>query len=171
VLLARGSSEDGTRIVRERPLAYNLRQPDSMREVQPAAGEWLRLEREGLDSFVIKPLRLPAYRGDVGGILPVVAARELEALREQFPNLEPVEEGKARINTVAAYSMVFRTSRRPRGYGRLVLLPRPVPGARDGVRLLLLANPDAGADKASDVGTHGELKIPYRSFRFGTEGP
>ena len=52
-----------------------------------------------------------------------------------------------------------------------MLLPQPVPGARDGVKLLLLANPDAGADKAGDVGTRGLLKTPYRSFRFGTETP
>ena len=72
---------------------------------------------------------------------------------------------------MAGYSLVFRASRKPRLYGRLVLLPEPVPGARTGVKLLLLANPAAGADTARDVGTHGQLKTPYRSFRFGTEGP
>ena len=142
--LARGTSEDGTRVVREEPLAFNLRHPDSMREVEAPAGEWLRLKREGLDMFIVQPLQLPEYEGDVGGILPVQAAREMEGLREQFPTLEPVEEGKARVNQVAGYSMVFRISRRPRLYGRLVLLPQPVPGASDGVKLLLIANPDAG---------------------------
>ena len=171
VLLARGSSEGGARVVLEGSVPWNLRHPESMRVVEPGAGELLRLERKGLDSFVVEPLELPAYEGDVGGILPVVAARELEALRERFPNLEPVEEGKARINKVAGYSLAFRASRQPRLYGRLLLLPQPVPGARDGVKLLLLANPDAGADKARDVGTRGLLKTPYRSFRFGTEGP
>ena len=52
-----------------------------------------------------------------------------------------------------------------------MLLPQPVPGARDGVKLVMLATPTGGADKARDVGTRGELKTPYRSFRFGTEGP
>jgi hypothetical protein len=170
-LLALGTRADGTRVVREAPLAFNLRYPDSMIERPPGEGEWLRLEREGLDSFVVMPLRLPAYKGDVGGVLPVVAARELAALRERFPELEPVEEGKARINQVAGYSLVFRISRRPREYGRLVLLPQPLPGARDGVKLLLIANPDAGVGKARDVGAEGDLKTPYRSFRFGTEGP
>jgi hypothetical protein len=171
VLLARGSSEDGVRIVREGSVAFNLRHPESMRAIEPVDGELLHLERKDLDSFVVEPLELPAYRGDVGGVLPVVAARELAALRTRFPGLEPVEEGKARINKVAGYSLVFRASRQPRLYGRLVLLPEPVPGARTGVKLLLLANPDAGADKARDVGTRGLLKTPYRSFRFGTEGP
>jgi hypothetical protein len=101
----------------------------------------------------------------------VIAARELDALRKRFPDLEPVEEGKTRINRVAGYALVFRASRKPRLYGRLVLLPEPLPGARDGVKLLLLATPDGGADKAQDVGAVGQLKTPYRSFRFGTEGP
>ena len=123
VLLARGTTEDGVRIVREGPVAFNLRHPASMKAIEPVNDERLHLERKGLDSFVVEPLALPAYEGDVGGILPVVAARELEALRRRFPDLEPVEEGKARINKVAGYSMVFRASRQPRLYGRLVLLP------------------------------------------------
>jgi hypothetical protein len=165
------SAADGTRIVRQRPIAFNLRVAPGMRQLAPAAGEWLHLERKGQDSMVIEPLRLPAYKGDAGGVLPVEASRELEALKRRFPDLEPVEEGKARINQVAGYTLVFRVSRKPRMYGRLTLLPQPVPGARDGVKLLLLATPAGGVGKASDVGTSGLLKTPYRSFRFGTEGP
>ncbi len=146
-----------------------------MHELPPRAGELLRLERRSggrlLDSFVVEPLRLPAYTGDVGGVLPIVADRELAALRRRFPGLEPVQEGKARINKVAGYTMAFRASRRPRLYGRVVLLPQPVPGARDGVRLLLLATPEAGAGNARDVGVRGLVKLPYRTFRFGTEAP
>ena len=149
IALTGEESTDGKRLVRERPLAFNLRVPPGMQEITPAAGEWAHLERKGKDSFVVEPLRLPAYKGDVGGILPVVATRELDALKKRFPALEPVEEGKGRINQAAAYSVVFRVSRKPRLYGRLVLLPQPVPGARDGVKLLLLANPKAGAGKAS----------------------
>ena len=171
VAVLRPSEEGGARIVRERPVAFNLRPAAGMKEITPAPGELLHLERKGLDSFVVEPLTLPAYKGDVGGVLPIVAAKELDALERRFPALEPVEEGKARINTVAGYSLVFRASRKPRLYGRLVLLPEPTPGAREGVKLLLLANPDAGAGKAADVGVSGQLKTPYRSFRFGTEWP
>ena len=173
VALTRGASEDGTRVVRQR---RRLRlQPAHTRTsssaLDPAAGELLHLERPGLDSFVVEPLELPAYKGDVGGILPIVAARELDALKQRFPELEPVEEGKTRINQAAGYTLAFRVSRSPRQYGRLTLLPQPVPGARTGVKLLMLATPKAGAGKARDVGTSGRLKTPYRSFRFGTEGP
>jgi hypothetical protein len=169
--LTEETTAEGKVIVHKGQIPFNLRVPPGMSQVTPGAGAWLKLERPGKDSFEVEPLRLPAYEGDVGGVLPVVASRELDALKRRFPALEPVEEGKARINTVAGYSLVFRASRKPRDYGRLVLLPQPVPGARDGVKLLLLANPDAGADKAADVGVHGQLKTPYRSFRFGTEAP
>ncbi|WP_028067226.1 hypothetical protein [Solirubrobacter soli] len=170
-LLGGGSSADGRVITHRGPVTFNLRIPPGMTQLEPAAGEWVHLERKGQDSIVVSPLSLPEYKGDVGGILPVVASRELDALKKRFPDLEPVEEGKARINKAAGYSLSFRVSRSPRQYGRLVLLPQPVPGARDGVKLLLLATPAGGAGKATDVGTRGQLKTPYRSFRFGTEAP
>jgi hypothetical protein len=170
-LLGGGSNADGRVITHRGPVTFNLRIPPGMSRLEPAAGEWVHLERKGQDSLVVSPLNLPAYKGDVGGTLPVVAARELDALKRRFPALEPVEEGKARINKAAGYSLSFRVSRSPRQYGRLVLLPQPVPGARDGVKLLLLATPEGGAGKATDVGTRGQLKTPYRSFRFGTETP
>jgi hypothetical protein len=170
-LLGDGSSADGRVITHRGPVTFNLRVPPGMQQRSPAAGELVHLERKGQDSMVVSPLTLPAYKGDVGGILPIVAARELDALKQRYPDLEPVEEGKARINKAAGYSLSFRVSRSPREYGRLVLLPEPVPGARQGVKLLLVANPAGGAGKATDVGTRGQLKTPYRSFRFGTEAP
>src|SRR4051794_7388300 len=171
VLLARGATEDGVRTVVKTPLAFNLRYPGSMHKLAPRSGEYLHLQRKGLDEFIVEPLKLPPYTGDAGGALPVQASKEIAALKRRFPELEPVEEGKTRVNRVAGYSLVFRASRSPRLYGRLVLLPQPVAGSRDGVKLLMLATPDGGADKARDVGTRGELQTPYRSFRFGTEGP
>jgi hypothetical protein len=170
VLLAKGETESGTREVVREPIAFNLRYPDSMQRVKDSA-TLFHLKREGLDEFTVEPLELPAYQGDVGGVLPAQASREVAALEQRFPQLELVEEGKVRINRAAGYSMAFRASRSPRLYGRLVLLPEPVPGARTGVKLLLLATPKGGAGKARDVGTNGQLKTPYRSFRFGLEGP
>jgi hypothetical protein len=173
VALTREASTDGTRtVVNADGFDFNLRYQDQFQRLRPPGpGELFKIERPGLDSFTVQPLNLPAYRGDVNGILPVVAARELDALKRRFPGMEPVEEGKTRINQVAGYTLAFRVSRRPRTYGRLTLLPEPVPGARRGVKLLMLATPKAGAGKARDVGTSGRLKTPYRSFRFGTESP
>jgi hypothetical protein len=156
----------GIGIKRTKPIAYTLHYPSSMHEVKPAEGELLHLRRKGKDDFILERLQLPPYEGDVGGALPVIAARELTTLRERFPDLEPVEETKTRVNRVVGYTLSFRASRKPRLYGRLVLLPEPVPGTRDGVKMLLLATPSGGAAKAEDVGSSGRLKTPYRSFRF-----
>jgi hypothetical protein len=169
VPLASGSGDEGTRTIVREPIAFNLRYPDTMERVEDDA--LLHLRRPGKDEFRVEPLSLPAYRGDAAGILPVQVSRELDALRRRFPALEPVEEGKVRVNEVAGYSLVFRVSRSPRRYGRLVLLPEPVPGTRRGVKLLMVATPEGGADTARAVGANGQLKTPYRSFRFGTEAP
>jgi hypothetical protein len=171
--LLRGSTPPGIPIVHRGAVAFNLRYTGPLKQVTPAPGELLRLEwRSGgslLASFVVERLRLPAYRGDVGGVFPILASRDQEALRGRFPAIEPVEEGKARVNQVTAYSATFRASRKPRLYGRVVLLASPVPGGRDGFRIVMLATPAGGADKPGDVAARGILKTPYRSFRFGTE--
>jgi hypothetical protein len=176
VLALRKSEQvDGVHVVHRGTLAFNLRHPAGLHAVAPAAGQLLNLERRSggvvVTSFVVEPLRLPAYRGAASGILPVLADHELDALRRRFPNIEPVEEGKARINKVAGYSVIFRATRKPRLYGRVVLLPESQPGARDGVRIVMLATPAGGADLASQVGTREPLKTTFHSFRFGTEGP
>jgi hypothetical protein len=174
-LLLRSSGQPGTQVVHRGNVAFNLRYTGPLKQVDPGPGELLHLEwrQRGrlLASFVVEPLRLPAFEGDVGGVFPLVASRDQDALRGRFPALEPVEEGKARVNKVPAYSATFRASRKPRLYGRVVLLAAPEPGARGGFRIVMLATPEGGADKAGDVAARGILKTPYRTFRFGTEGP
>jgi hypothetical protein len=175
LLLLRGSTQPGTHVVHPGQPAFNLRYTEPLKRVKAGPGELLRLEwRSGgvlRASFVVEPLKLPPFTGDVGGVFPVVASRDLDALTARFPAIEPVEEGKARVNKVPAYSMTFRASRKPRMYGRVVLLAEPVSGSRDGFRIVMLATPKGGADKAGDVAARGVLKTPYRTFRFGTEGP
>ena len=175
LLLLKGSRQPGTHVVHQGRPAFNLRFTEPLKRVKTGPGELLHLEwREHgalRASFVVEPLKLPAFAGDVGGVFPVVASRELDALKARFPGLEPVEEGKARVNKVPAYSTTFRASRKPRMYGRVVLLAEPVSGSRDGFRIVMLATPQGGADKAGDVAARGVLKTAYRTFRFGTEGP
>jgi hypothetical protein len=175
LLLLRGSSQPGTHVVHDGQPAFNLRYTAPLKRVKTGPGELLHLEwRENgvlRASFVVEPLKLPPFQGDVGGVFPVVASRDLDALKSRFPGLEPVEEGKARVNKVPAYSMTFRASRKPRLYGRVVVLAEPVSGSRDGFRLVMLATPKGGADKAGDVAARCVLKSAYRTFRFGTEGP
>jgi hypothetical protein len=169
-LAIKSAQPPGIGVVRTHPIAFTLHYPASMHELPPARGELLHLQRKGRDDFIVEQLKLPPYQGDVGGALPVIAARELNALRKRYPELQPVEETKTRVNRVVGYTLSFQASQRPRLYGRLVLLPEPVPGTRDGVKMLLLATPSGGAAKAEDVGAAGRLKTPYRSFRFGIDG-
>jgi hypothetical protein len=96
----------------------------------------------------------------------------LAELRAAYPGLRLVEEGKARVNLVAGYSILFRVGRgRDRMFGREVLLPEPKPGARSGVRMALRTWKGSGVPEARQLGAHGALKTPYRSFRYGTEAP
>jgi hypothetical protein len=156
---------------------FNLRYADAFRRLTPQRGELLHIRRTGprgrvLDSFSVARLELPPYRGDVGGLLPVYAERVLGELRAAYPGLRLIEEGKARINLVAGYSVLFRVGRgRDRMFGREVLLPDPTPGARGGVRMALRTWKGSGVATARDLGARGALKTPYRSFRYGMDAP
>ena len=167
--------DDGIDVVRRAgPVTFNLRYTEPLRPVAPQGDEVLRLEvRRGdlfVQSFAVEPLRLAPYRGDVGGVLPVVAAREIEALRARYDEFELVSDGKTRVNEVPGYNVLFRARLGERRlWGRQVLLPGREPGSTDGVRLLLLATPAAGVSNANEVGVRGVIKRPYRTFRFGTE--
>ena len=96
----------------------------------------------------------------------------LAELRAAYPGLVLIEEGKARVNLVAGYSILFRAGAGPtRMFGREVLLPTPEPGSRTGVRMALRTWRGSGIAQPTDLGARGALKTPYRSFRYGTEGP
>ena len=167
------SRPNGVHVVAHRPVTWNLYHPRALRQTRAPAGELLHLEHRGargrlISLFVVEPLRLPAYRGNVGGLLPVVADKELAALRARIPGVVALEEGKARDNTATGYQILFRVSRRPKVWGRLVMLVKPGKRSRAGVRLLLLGTPRGGNTKYTDVGNAGELRDPYRTFMFGT---
>jgi hypothetical protein len=177
VFLWLGSREDTTEIVRrDGPVQFNLRYTSGLERVSPQGGEYVHLEaRRGdlfIQSFVVSPLELPPYRGEASGVLPLLAPAEIAALRGRFSRFELVQDGKTRVNEAPGYSILFKARLgRRRLYGRSVMLPEPGPGARDGVRLLLLATPAGGVSRATDVGVRGVVKRPYRTFRFGTERP
>jgi hypothetical protein len=168
------AAPSGVHVVGHQPVTWNLSHPHVLRQTHTPAGELLHLEHRGahgrlISLFVVEPLRLPAYRGNVGGVLPIVAERELAALRTRIPGMVALEEGKARDNLAAGYQLVFRVSRRPIVWGRLVLLVKPGKRSRAGVRLLMLGTPRGGNTTYTDVGNEGELRDPYRTFMFGTE--
>jgi hypothetical protein len=189
--LLAGGSDGETQYVHRTPVVFNFHYPAPMHRVAARPPEIIRVERRRgslfLDSFAVEPLSLPPFRGDVSGELPVYAEREIEALRKRFPqDFELTREGKARVNAVPGYDVQFRARLGERRlFGRIVLLPEPAAGedladptgelenarSRRGVRLVMLATPASGAVRPRDVGARGNLKTPFRSFRFGTEGP
>ncbi len=133
-------------------------------------------ERRGelfIQSFAVRSVDLPAHRpGTVGGILPIVGDGEIDALARRFEEFELIAEGKARINDVPGYQVVFRARLGERRlYGRVIVLAKPVPGSREAVALELIGTPVSGAANARDVGNNRVLKLPLRSFRFGVERP
>jgi hypothetical protein len=155
---------------------FNLRYGDAFQRLAPQPGELLHIRRMGggrvLDSFSVRRLELPPYRGDVGGLLGVYAEQVLGELRRAYPGMRLVEEGKARVNLVAGYSILFRVGAgRKRMFGREILLPEPAPGTRRGVRMSLRTWKGSGVPEPRALGAQGALKTPYRSFRYGTEAP
>jgi hypothetical protein len=166
----------GERYIHHAAPVFNLRYGPGFTKLQPEHGEVLHLRRRprgrDLDVFTVSRLTLPPYKGDVNGLLPVYAERVLTELRAAYPGLKLVDEGKARVNLVPGYSLLFRVgSGRNRMYGREILLPDPTPGARAGVRIGLRTYRGSGINQPDDLGAVGALKTPYRSFRFGTQGP
>ena len=168
------SRPDETAVLVRQPITFNLVHGDEWRK-EPARGALvsLRHERRGLflDSYVIRDLRLPAYEGAVSGTLPVFANGHVRALRTRYPAFEYVSEGRARINNAIGYEVTFRARMGERRlYGRHYLLVEDEPeGRRRGVVIELISTPAAGTPAASEIGNHGALKTPLRSFRFGED--
>jgi len=175
LLLRAGEGE--IEYVQRGALEFNFRYTSELKGARPQGAEIVRVERRRPDglfvqSFAVESLRLPPYRGELSGFLPLYADREIRALAGRFREFELIQEGKTRLNEVPGYTVAFRARLGDRRlFGRVILLPEAVPGARRGARLVLLATPSAGVHKAEEVGLRGVVKRPYRTFRFGTEGP
>ena len=159
------------------PLAFNLIwREGQLRRVAAQPGELLRLETPAGDrapgSAVVRPLRLPPYRGEVGGALPIFATGLVEEMARRLPAFQPRAEGRTRINDLPGYQILFQTEVNGRkAYGKRVILLPDEPGAREGAEVELLSTFSAATPTPGAVGTNGALKTPLRSFRFGTERP
>jgi hypothetical protein len=147
-------------------LAYK---PGQLRTVAPRAGELLRLRGDGADGLrfdiAVRRLRLPPYRGDASGFLPVYADQHLRALRAAAPGLVLRQEGKANIADAPGYAVWFRPvpgARRPLRSDTLVV---PRSGARDGLLLAYRqAKPTALTEADQDV--IRDVREAVRSVRF-----
>jgi hypothetical protein len=139
---------------------------------EPGAYVEVRRAKDGRleDSFAVSPLRLPAYQGSLSGELPLYAAGYIRALASHYRGFDLVGEGKTRVNTVPGYTVFYTVQVDGREvYGRDVLLLPETPGARRGVRIVMLTSPDANTQvkSALEVASAGVLNTALHTFEFG----
>jgi hypothetical protein len=171
-LLFRGEGAKAKRavIVRE-PIAFNFVYRAPFRKEAPRAGELARVGSKE-QSFSVRELSLPAYRGDAAGFLPLYAATLQAQMTKDLPGFTWRSDGRANINKQQGFEIVFQF-RRSDGtlmYGRRILL-LPNVTARQGADIWAVAPRSPAIVRADDVGHNGGLKTALRSFRFGTERP
>ena len=173
-LALRPDPNQSTVVVRE-PVTYNLIFPDALQRVAPRSGETLRLRsRSGPpQSFVVHPLRLQPYKGDVTAALTFMSARLIDEMRGQYQDFVWRGDGRVNINKQPGYQIIFQAHVDGHTtYGRRVLLvAKPDPPPREGVDLTILAARSPSVPNLDSVGATGALKTAYRSFRFGTDRP
>lgn len=174
VAIALTARANETAVVIREPVTFNFAYgPQWERVHRPGTLVALRHARDGLflDAYAIRGLALPPYRGAASGTLPIYAAAYVPTMRARYRDFELVGEGRARINNAVGYELTFRARRGVRRlYGRHYLLVEEEPdGRRRGVVIEIESTPAAGTPAADEIGDHGALKTPLRSFRFGEE--
>jgi len=173
VWLARRVDDDRSLFVHRTDPAFTVLYPPSvLHRATPRPGEIVRLEgrRPGIRAEVtVRPLRLPAYPGDVErGLLPVYGERYAQQLARTTPGLFVIDEGRARVNDATGYQLGLRHGRT---WGRDVLLLDPESRGRSGVVVTLRRTYLRRKLGASALALDEESKRAFRSFRWGTERP
>ncbi len=165
--------DGNTQVVhRSAPVFNVLYAPGIIRPVAPGPGELLRLRahRRDLDLAVtVRPLRLPAYRGDVAGVLPVFTDGRARQLARSLPNFEVLTDGRTRVHTAPGYQVGFRygSARRPGVGVDILAVPPETPGARDGV--LLSFRKVGGRGRPGDRVAAKAMRSAFASFEFGPD--
>ena len=171
-LFLRGDGVKAKRAVIVRtPVAFNFVYRSPFRKEAPLAGELARVGSKD-QSFSVRELKLPAYKGDAAGFLPLYAAEQEASMAKTLPGFTWRADGRTNINKQQGFEIVFQF-RRSDGtlmYGRRTfLLPNVL--SREGADIWVTAPRSAAIVRADDVGHNGGLKTALRSFRFGTERP
>jgi hypothetical protein len=124
-------------------------------------------------SLQITTLRLPRYRGEISGLLPVVASAMIARMAAANPTFLAWSRGRSRINLVPGYSFTFQEKIDGRPYwGRDVLITPDISGDRTGLLISMLTDPAPLIDTATkpvtpdDVGSVGVLFDPFERLRF-----
>ncbi|MBI5106563.1 MAG: hypothetical protein HZB46_16530, partial [Solirubrobacterales bacterium] len=105
-LLLRGDGKPERRpVVVERPVAFNFGYRAPLAKLPPPQGALARVASPGL-SFTVRELRLPPYRGDSAGTLPIVAGQLTDQMRATFDGFQFRQEGRANINRQQGYEIL-----------------------------------------------------------------
>src|SRR5690242_5857202 len=96
-------------IVRE-PVAFNFVYRAPFRKQAPPAGELARVGSKD-QSFSVRELKLPAYRGDAAGFLPLYAATLQQQMARDLPGFAWRADGRANINKQQGFEIVFQFRR------------------------------------------------------------
>jgi hypothetical protein len=163
-------------VVVTKPIAFNLIYNDPLQRDAPIPPEVLRLATPpgaaDPQRLTVRPLHLPAYKGDPSGFLPLYTEQVVADLATRFTGFVRRGDGRTRVLDTPGYAIIFQAREHGRTvYGRDVLLVPDQPGARDGLDVLLVSARSAAVPNAVTVGASGLLKTPLRSVRFGTARP
>jgi hypothetical protein len=168
---------DGTKqlVDRSAPAFTIAYTPDVVRPREPRRGERLRLagRRGGVSAeVVVRPLRLPPYRGNVAsGLLPSYAATYIDGLRRRRSRFVLRDEGNLTLGTTPGYQIGFRTGPPARRtYSREILLVPEDGGGRVGVILSVRHAKPGAAYTDADREYVVLAKRVMRSFRFTPDG-
>jgi hypothetical protein len=175
VVMALSPAPPGTQVDHNAPPVFNLLYPPpAMHRAKPGAGELMRLSGHAGKlsvAVVVRPLKLPRFKGDVThGLLPVLADRYAEVQRRALPGFLITDEGRARVNNGVGYEIGWQAVRPgSRRYGRDVLLvPDDITEGKGYVLLSLRQFKPGGPFTAPERALVGVARKAYRSFRFGT---
>jgi hypothetical protein len=128
----------------------------------------------GLENFFqVKIVKLPAYQGEVSGLLPVVASNLITRMAASDPTFVVYSRGRTRINKIPGYAFSFQKIVDGRRFwGRIVLITRDIKGDRRGLLITLLADPTPLEPIAThpvtpdSVGSVGVLFEPLFRLKF-----
>lgn len=177
VVLTRGGGGSTTPLVVRGPVTFNLiYDAGRLERPAPPPGASLLLRTTASDpdpeTFTVRPITLPPYRGDPAGIEPIVASGLIAQMRRSDPGFIVRSEGRTRINRQPGYQIQFQTQVGGRtAYGRRTLLFPDEPGVREGADITIVSVRSPTIPNVDAVGSNGPMKQPYRSFRFGSERP
>ncbi|HLW94914.1 MAG TPA: hypothetical protein VKS25_06035 [Solirubrobacteraceae bacterium] len=160
-----------------RPTGFSTTYSRSLKREPARPGVPLTLVQNssvGLENFFqVKIIELPAYSGQISGLLPIIASNMITRMQAADPTFTPYSRGRTRINKIPGYTFTFQELRGGRRvWGRIVLITHDIDKDREGLLITMLADPTPLGPIATrpvtpdSVGTVGVLFEPYERLKF-----